>query len=65
MIEYNVKNKSNEIINDLRKQYAEKGYFLTEENENWIRVGMSYGISLSAIALSSLPADITLTDEKQ
>ena len=64
MIEDNVKSKSNEIINDLRKQYAEKGYFLTEENENWIRVVMSYGISLSAIALSSLPADITLTDEK-
>lgn len=61
-VEEYVKQRTNEIINDLRSYLAKEGIILTRENERYIRVGISYGISISATALSKLPIELTMDE---
>ena len=54
--------KTNEIIDKIKKDSAEKGRIITESEELLIRLGMSYGISLAAIGLSELPYSVTFNE---
>lgn len=55
-----INGKANEIIEDLRSKMRSRGVELTDEGEYYLRVGMSYGLSLASFGLASLPADVTL-----
>lgn len=48
------------MVNKLKSQCIDKGKILTESEEMYIRIGMSYGLSLAAIGLGLLPSDITM-----
>ena len=41
-----------------------KGKVISESEEMYIRIGMSYGLSLASIGLGLLPSDITIDFEK-
>ena len=58
-----IRNKSNEIIEDLRERMKSKGLELTSDMEYYIRIGMGYGITISGLALNHLPSHITLTED--
>lgn len=55
-----VKTKSDEMVEKIRRMYLEKGLPLSKENEDFIRAGISFGISISSMALAKLPSDISL-----
>lgn len=59
-----IKAKADEMINSFKQSCIKKGVPFSEENETFMRMGMSYGISLASIALSRLPCDVTLLDIK-
>lgn len=54
-----IKEKSEEMINKLRKDFDQRGINFTKENEMFFRIGMPYGIRLSSLALTNIPFDIT------
>ena len=55
-----IKLKSDEMVEKIRRMYLEKGLPLSKENEDCIRTGISFGISLSSMALAKLPPDVTM-----
>lgn len=46
-IEELLKEKADEMVNKLKSQCIDKGKILTESEEMYIRIGMSYGLSLA------------------
>lgn len=59
-IEEYIKQKTDEMMNKFKSDCAKRGLVMTEENERYMRAGMSYGITLSSMALSQLPGDVTM-----
>lgn len=59
-VEELLKEKADKMVNKLKSQCMDKGKILTESEEMYIRIGMSYGLSLAAIGLGLLPSDITM-----
>ena len=57
-----IRTKADEMINSFKQSCVKKGISFSKENETFMRIGMSYGISLASMALSQLPGDITLLD---
>ena len=57
-----IRTKADEMINSFKQGYVKKGISFSKENETFMRIGMSYGISLASMALSQLPGDMTLLD---
>ena len=57
-----IRTKADEMINSFKQDCVKKGISFSKENETFMRIGMSYGISLASMALSQLPGDITLLD---
>lgn len=55
-----MKQEADKMIDRLKAQCNEKGKTLTETEEMYIRVGMSYGLSLASIGLGFLSTDITM-----
>ena len=52
------------MVDKLKTQCSEKGKVISESEEMYIRIGMSYGLSLASIGLGLLPSDITIDFEK-
>ena len=59
-----VREKSEEMINKIKKDFEKKGVEFTKENELIFRLGMSFGITLSSLALAHLPFDIIDTESE-
>ena len=59
-----INGKSTEMIEDLRTKMKSRGVELTPDAEYYIRMGMSYGLTLAGLALNNLPADVTLEKGK-
>ena len=59
-IEELMKQEANKMIDRLKAQCNKEGKVLTKTEEMYIRVGMSYGISLAHVGLGFLSADITM-----
>ena len=57
-----IRTKADEMINSFKQGCVKKGISFSKENETFMRIGMSYGISLASMTLSQLPGDITLSD---
>lgn len=54
------KNKTDELVNDLKQKMLKAGIPMTQRDEDFFRMGMSHGITLSAFILGNMPVDITL-----
>lgn len=59
-VEEYIKQKTDEMVNKFKQDCAAKGVVMNEENETYLRMGMSYGITLASMTLSQLPVDITI-----
>lgn len=59
-----INEKATEMIEDLRTKMKSRGVELTSDQEYFIRMGMSYGLTLAGLALNTLPADVTLEKGK-
>lgn len=60
-----IKQKIQEEIEKVKSKLKSQGYELSATDEQMFRMGISYGISISSIALSSLPVDITFLDPEK
>ena len=58
-----INEKATKMIEELRTNMKANGVNLTSEAEYFIRMGMSYGLSLASLALANLPGTITLEKE--
>lgn len=58
-----IRNKANEMINDYKNKCENAGVVLTERDEQMLRAGMSYGLTLASLGLVNLPHDITFNKE--
>ena len=63
-VEEKLKIEADRRVNKLKNQCSEKGKIISESEEMYIRIGMSYGLSLASIGLGFLPSDITIDFEK-
>ena len=63
-VEEKLKIEADRMFNKLKNQCFEKGKIISESEEMYIRIGMSYGLSLASIGLGFLPSDITIDFEK-
>lgn len=64
--EETIRIKAEEMIDTLKKEFKNKGAEFDSTNEMFLRMGMEYGINLSATLLSSMPAGtIVKKSEKQ
>lgn len=62
MTEKFMKEKADEMINKFKSDSAKRGLIITEENERYMRAGMSYGIILASMTLSMLPIEAITED---
>lgn len=58
-----IKDKTDEMVQKYKIGYASNGVNFDPVLETIFRQGVSYGISIASMALSSLPVDITLNQE--
>lgn len=63
-MEATIKNETDKIVEKYKKGFAEKGGDFNLLLETIFRQGISYGITIASIALSSLPVDITIVDQE-
>lgn len=60
-----IKQKIQESVEKVKTKLKSQGYELSGTDEQLFRMGVSYGISISSIALSSLPVDITFLEPEK
>ena len=53
-------NETNKMVEKFRTMLLKQGLNLTDEQEWIFRKGVSFGISVSSILLSSIPVDCTI-----
>lgn len=61
-MEETIKQETDRLINNLKVQSMAKGLFISEKDEMYLRMGISYGISISAMALAKVDGNITLKE---
>lgn len=59
-VEEVIKQETEKTVNKYKSSLLVNNYKMTSMEEALFRTGISYGISIASIALSSLPVDITL-----
>lgn len=59
-----IKEKTEECINNYKERLKSNGVEFNSMHELLLRQGIGYGISISSMALASLPVDITMGVEQ-
>lgn len=60
-----IKTKTDEMVEKFRSQLATQNIQLNGEQEWILRVGISYGLSISSLLLSSFPVDVTFCEAEK
>lgn len=63
-MEATIKNETDKIVDKYKKRFAEEGGQFGGLLEIIFRQGISYGISIASMALSSAPVDVTIVDQE-
>lgn len=57
-----IKTKTDEAVEKFNNQLSTQNVKMNEEQEWILRAGISYGLSISSMLLSSLPVDVTFCE---
>lgn len=60
-----IKTKTDEMVEKFRSRLATQNIQLNGEQELILRAGISYGLSVSSLLLSSLPVDVAFCEEEK